>query len=344
MSFLSAAIGAGTSILGGVLGSKAASEAAQIQAQGATTAGNLAQAAGQQAQGYQEKQLGAATTAAQPYTTAGAAATGQLSDLLKPGGYLSQTWNQQFQAPTAEQAAQTPGYQFTLGQGINALNRGAAARGNLLSSGAAKALEQYGTGLANQTYNDVYNRAAQQYQMNYQSFLNNQAGLYGRLMGVSGQGLTAVGQLNQLRQQAAENYGRAGMWAAGTQGQDIVDAAQARAQGVMGAANAWRGALSGVGGAAMDYGMINRMYPSGGGGGGGADITLGNPGGIYGSTAAPDISSVGAVPSWSQFPNLNAYGGGTMNALGGTSGMGSLLNSNLAMNTYGLPQTATFGG
>jgi hypothetical protein len=293
MGAVAAGIGAGTSILGGFLGSQAANKAAQLQATGATQAGNLAAAAGQQAQGYQQQQLGAATTAAQPYTTAGAAATSQLSDLLKPGGYLASTWNQQFQAPTAEQAAQTPGYQFTLQQGTQALNRGAAARGNLLSSGAAKQLEQYGTGLANQTYNDVYNRAMGQYQTNYQTFLNNQQGLYGRLMGMSGQGLQATSDLNRLRQAAAENYGGLGMKAAGMQGQDILNAAEARAQGVMGAAGAWQGALSGAGGAAMGYGAFNRMYPSGGGGGATNLGSLLSPGQISGAFGGP--TSAGTV-------------------------------------------------
>ena len=294
MGAISAGIGAGGAILGGYLGSKAANEAAQLQATGATQAGNLAATAGQQAQGYQQQQLGAATGAAAPYTTAGAAATGQLSDLLKPGGFLSSTWNQQFQAPTAAEAAATPGYEFTREQGINALNRGAAARGNLLSSGAAKQLMQYGTGLANQTYGDVYNRQMGQYQMNYQQFLNNQAGLYGRLMGVSGQGLTATAQLNQLRQAAAQNYGQLGMGAAGMQGQDIMNAADARAQGVMGAANAWRQAISGATGAAM--GGLGGM---GGGAGGGGDF-MGGPGTAlwtpsYMPSAPPSLSSVGAT-------------------------------------------------
>jgi hypothetical protein len=151
-------------------------------------------------------------------------------------------------------------------------------------------LEQYGTGLANQTYNDVYQRALGQYQTNYQSFLNNQAGLYGRLMGVSGQGLTATAQLNQLRQAAAQNYGQLGMGAAGMQGQDIMNAADARAQGVMGAANAWRGALGGVGGAAMGYGLVNSPNFGGGnlgagwgnmnvGSGFGGNMNLGGGGG-----------------------------------------------------------------
>jgi hypothetical protein len=300
MGAISAGIGAGTAILGGFLGSQAANKAAQLQATGATQAGNLAAAAGQQAQGYQQQQLGAAVGAAAPYTTAGAAATSQLSGMLQPGGYLASTWNQQFQAPTAAEAAQTPGYQFTLQQGTQALNRGAAARGDLLSSGAAKQLEQYGTGLANQTYNDVYNRAMGQYQTNYQTFRNNQADMYNRLMGVSSQGLGAVSDLNRMRQAAAQYYGSAGMSAAGMQGQDILNAAEARAQGVLGAAGAWQGALGGAGSAAMGYGIFNRMYPGGGAGGGGGNF-MGGPGTTLWNpsymplTGPPSMSSVGAT-------------------------------------------------
>jgi hypothetical protein len=291
MGWLGTAIGAGSSILGGFLGSSAARQAAGIEATGATQAGNLAAAAGQAGQGYQQQQLGAATAGMAPYTTAGAAATGQLSSLLQPGGYLASTWNQQFQAPTAEQAAATPGYQFTLQQGTQALNRGAAARGNLLSSGAAKQLEQYGTGLANQTYNDVYNRSMGQYQTNYQTFLNNQQGLYGRLMGLSQQGLAGVSDLNRMRQAAAQTYGQLGMTAAGWQGQDITNAAAARAGGIMGAANAWRGALSDIGGLGMNYGMGRQQQ--GGGGTSSLSSLIGSPEDYVGMGA-----SSGAPPSW----------------------------------------------
>lgn len=48
----------------------------------------------------------------------------------------------------------TPGYQFALGQGQNAVNAGAAANGTLNSGNQALALQQYGTGLASQTYNN----------------------------------------------------------------------------------------------------------------------------------------------------------------------------------------------
>ena len=48
----------------------------------------------------------------------------------------------------------TPGYQFTLGQGNNAINAQAAATGTTGSGNQALALQKYGSGLASQTYNN----------------------------------------------------------------------------------------------------------------------------------------------------------------------------------------------
>lgn len=46
----------------------------------------------------------------------------------------------------------TPGYQFALGQGNNAVNAAAAANGTLNSGNQALALQHFGSGLADQTY------------------------------------------------------------------------------------------------------------------------------------------------------------------------------------------------
>jgi Chaperone of endosialidase len=48
----------------------------------------------------------------------------------------------------------TPGYQFALGQGLNATNAQGAATGQTGSGNEALALQSYGTGLADQTYNN----------------------------------------------------------------------------------------------------------------------------------------------------------------------------------------------
>jgi hypothetical protein len=251
MPLASMAIGAGTSILGGILGSKAAGQAAKQQGAAATNAANMALTTGQQALGTQAGATQQATQLAQPYTTAGAGAMGQLSSMLAPGGSLSKTWDQSFQAPSAADAAATPGYQFALQQGQQALQRSAAAKGGLLSSGALKSLDQYSQGLASQTYQQTYNNAFSNYQQNYLQFLNNQQNQYKMLSGVAGMGQQTSADLSRMLQAGAENTGRVGYGMSGQYGQDITNAGAAAAQGTLGQANAWSGMLGGLAKAGM---------------------------------------------------------------------------------------------
>lgn len=55
---------------------------------------------------------------------------------------------------------QSPDYQFRFDQGLQALDRSAAARGSLFSGGHSADLIGYGQGMASQSYNDFYNRLA----------------------------------------------------------------------------------------------------------------------------------------------------------------------------------------
>lgn len=65
----------------------------------------------------------------------------------------------EFQAPTLEEAQNSPGYQFRLGQGEHALEASAAARGTLRTGGTLKDVLGYGQQFAAGEYADVYNRA-----------------------------------------------------------------------------------------------------------------------------------------------------------------------------------------
>jgi hypothetical protein len=64
-----------------------------------------------------------------------------------------------FVAPTAEEARNTPGYQFALEQGNQGLQRSAAAKGGLLSGGALKDISAYNVGMADQNYQNVWGNA-----------------------------------------------------------------------------------------------------------------------------------------------------------------------------------------
>jgi hypothetical protein len=83
--------------------------------------------------------------ALKPYAESGLAANEQLGNLLGIGSGADQ-------ASITEALRNTPGYQFNLEQGTQALDRSAAARGGLFSGAAAKQLQEYGQGLADNTY------------------------------------------------------------------------------------------------------------------------------------------------------------------------------------------------
>ena len=115
-----------------------------------------------------------------------------------------------------EQFQQDPGYAFRMQEGMKALERSAAARGGLLSGGMLKGAQQYGQGLASQEYMNAFNR----YQAERNARLNP-------LQSLAGVGQTATNQL-----------GQAGQTMAGNVGQALGAAAQARASGYVGGANA----------------------------------------------------------------------------------------------------------
>ena len=124
---------------------------------------------------------------------------------------------------------QDPGYAFRMSEGMKALERGAAARGGLLSGGTIKAAQRFGQDLASQEYQNAYNRALTQY--------NTTAAL-------AGVGQTATNALSG----AAGQYGQGAA-------QAMQQAGAARASGYVGGANALTNAL----GQGMNY-YQNQQY------------------------------------------------------------------------------------
>lgn len=98
--------------------------------------------------------------------------------------------------PTQQQLEQTPGYQFQLGQGQEAITNQAASQGLNQSGNTLKALTQYGQGLAGTYYQNAFNNALEGFQTNQNTTLAN-------LSALTGAGQTATGQ----SQSAEQNYG-----------------------------------------------------------------------------------------------------------------------------------------
>lgn len=139
MSFFSGLFGGG----GG--GSQAAGNASQALYQAMLGANQALQGYGQRALGRYDKNY------FDPYSKAGNQGIGMLVNALGLGGPGG--------TAQAQQAFKVgPGYQFALNQGLQGVDRGAAARGLLGSGNAAMALNDYAQGIANQEYGNWLNR------------------------------------------------------------------------------------------------------------------------------------------------------------------------------------------
>jgi len=216
-----------SSIVGGILGSNASQNAAGVLSSGAKQAQNLELQNQNAALGAQQNALGNVTSAEQPYQALGSTSANSLASLIKNG----------FQAPTLQQAEQTPGYQFALQQGTNAINENAAANGNLMSGTTGTALENYGQNLAQNAYQQTYNNALNAYQTNV-----------GAAQGGVNTGLTSTGQLANTNLGISGQTTQTDLTAAQQQAQQINNAAAAKAGGILGSNNAIQGAINGISG------------------------------------------------------------------------------------------------
>ena len=174
---------------------------------GANKAASTQQQAAQQATQAQTQMFNQTAGYLQPYRAAGQNALTQQQGMAAKGFSF---------APTMEQLQQTPGYQFALQQGENAVTNSSAARGLGTSSTALRGGADYASGLAANTYQQQYNNALNTWQTNYNA-----------LSGISGQG-----------ESAAAGTGTAGMQLGGQIGANIVGAGNASAAATMAGANA----------------------------------------------------------------------------------------------------------
>ncbi len=149
-----------------------------------------------------------------------------------------------------QQFTADPGYGFRLAEGQKALDRQAAARGGLISGGALKAAQRYGQEMGSQEYTNAFNR----YQTERQARLNP-------LQSLAGMAQTSTGQLGAAGQAYASGAGEA-----------MGQAAQARASGYMGGANALSQGLSQYMGYSQGQQRNALLSRAIGGGGGGYNV------------------------------------------------------------------------
>lgn len=212
MSFITAAlIGAGGALLGGVVASRGASQAASTQAESANRAAAL------QKEMFDQQMAGQ-----EPYRQAGLTGQNRLLELLGLGGDTGAAGYGKYGRDFSMADYQAdPGYAFRLGEGQKALERSAAARGGLISGGALKAATRYGQDMGSQEYQNAFNR--------YQTSRANQ--------------LQPLGNLMASGQSAAANQGSAAGQYGTNAGNAYMAAGNAIGAGQLGAANTLAGGI-----------------------------------------------------------------------------------------------------
>lgn len=215
-------VAAAGSVASSAIGASAAKDASKTQAKAA-----------EQAQQQSQQMYDTTRADLAPYRDVGEQAKGQYMNLLGlgPGGTEGMT----------SALAATPGYQFSLQQGLQATQAGYASHGLAMSGASLKGAANYAEGLAGTTY---------------QSILGN----YYNAM--------------QLGEQASAQTGQFGTELTGQENQATMQAGAASAAGTVGAANATIGGINstvaGLSNALLTPAMFQAMAGGGGlyGGGG----------------------------------------------------------------------------
>ena len=224
---VAAAVVAAASLGGAVISSKASSKASKAQVQAA-----------QDANAAQERMFAEQNRLQEPFRQGGLTAQNEIMQLLGIGGDKTAAgYGSMGKAFGASDFQQDPGYAFRQSEGMKALERSAAARGNLLSGSTLKGVQRFGQDLASQEYQNAFNR----YQVERSAKLNPLQSLMG-----SGQSAANVltGAAGQMGQNEASN---------------LYNAGQARASGYIGSANALNNALGQIGGYAAAAPMNNAI-------------------------------------------------------------------------------------
>lgn len=154
-------------------------------------------------------------------------------------GYLAQPFNEKFKAPEGQPGAfkfdpsnitNDPGYQFTLDEGMKAVQRAQSAGMRLSSGRGFKEASRYAEDYAGTKVNDAYNRdltthqaattdynnewdrTMQEYMQRYNVDTGNKTNIFNRFSSLAGMGQVSAGQLSA----AGTRFGE-------TAGQNIVD-------------------------------------------------------------------------------------------------------------------------
>jgi hypothetical protein len=254
-----AGIGAAGSVAGGLISAGGAQSAANEQLQ-ATQLGIT----------FQQQQKNQLLQLLQPYMGAGQSGLNQLSSNI---GALTTPFQ-----PTMAQLAQTPGYQFTLGQGEQATANAYSGQGlGAGVQGGATAMTPSGPG-AKGAINYAENLASSTYQQQFSNYLAQNSQLFNMMMGQA-----------QLGEQAAGTYGGVSQTATNAISGLASAGGAAQAAGTQSAANALGQGISGGTSGISNFALLNSL--------GGGSLFGGSGGGFSDSQLASAADLVTGVPN-----------------------------------------------
>lgn len=219
-------------VTAGVVAAGGAIAASSISANASKNAAATAANAAQQGANTQLSMFNQTQANFAPQVQLGQGAANMLGNIYGIGGVGGPAGSSpSSNSPSANYSSfyNTPGYQFSLTQGQNAINRQASANGSLYSSNTLGALGNYTAGAASTQYNSYINQ------------LLSMAGLGNAAASGTGQAATATG---------------AGV------ANSLQNAGNANASGVLGTANAYS---NGIGAAAGQAGNLLNNFNFGGG-------------------------------------------------------------------------------
>ena len=197
----------GSQVVGGVMGARAAKNAAGIQAGAADRATQM------QWDMYNQQREDS-----QPWMDAGRAGLGTLREMTLGG---------EFSKPLSVGDVQNePGYQFGMQQGLTGIARQLAKTQGRNGGATLKALTRFGTDYGATKYNDAWNR------------VNADRGFrYNALANLSGTGQQAVNQVSGAGGNAATNAGNLTTSGGAARAAGLVGSANAIGNGITGAGN-----------------------------------------------------------------------------------------------------------
>ena len=257
--------------------------AAAVAGAGALSAGasligsSKAASSAQQAAQLQHQQFLETQATLNPYVQAGTSVLPDLTSLAQsgpngPGGtnYLAMAGGEMPTVPqpmTQDQLEKTPGYQFTLNQGLKSVQSSAAARGLGASGAAMKGAAAYATGLASSNYQQQFANQQQLFQNQQQRFtnaINLNAGQQGNLQNQFGR----LQNTASLGESAGAQTGVAGTSAAATGGNFLLQGGAASAAGLAGVGSSATGAAGNIIGNNLTNALLNRQIGADGSTGG----------------------------------------------------------------------------